>query len=107
MVYIQVSYYILAPSPLPSLPSLPLPSPPPPLSFTQFVQCFNNLLDKSPKQLIDLECARLFLTMTASPIFSVKELECALDLFIKYCQVLLQLQPKAMEVLSECNMATT
>ena len=74
-----------------------------PLPLSQFVHCFNNLLDNSSNQLVDLECIRLFLTMTASPIFSVNELEWALDLFIKYCQVLLQLHPRALQVLGLCN----
>ena len=88
-------------SPLSLLSSLLSPSSLPLLSSSQFVQCLKSLLDKSPKQPVDLECVRIFLTMTASPIFSVKELEWALELFIKYCQVLIQLQPKALEVLGQ------
>ena len=82
---------------------LPLPSSPhllPLVCLSQFVQCFSSLLDKSAKQPCDVECIRVFLTMTASPIFNVNELERVLDLFIKYCQVLTQLHPKALEVLS-------
>ena len=82
---------------------LPLPSSShllPLFCLSQFVQCFSSLLDRSAKQPCDVECIRVFLTMTASPIFNVNELERVLDLFIKYCQVLTQLHPKALEVLS-------